>query len=199
VKNDVKQRILTESMPLIFNNGIKAMTMDELAKRIGVSKRTIYEHFKDKDALLIAILNHYKKIRETQFNKISKESPTVIHIFFNSMPDSAMFSKIVSLHDEIKRYHPAVYSKILHAEEKYETERAKTFFEEGIKQGVFRADLNADITAILFRNCLRQLWSNKEETFDQTYSLEDIFGTFVYVFIRGCCSEKGLKIIDNLH
>ena len=199
MKNDVKQRILTESMPLIFNNGIKAMTMDELAKRIGVSKRTIYEHFKDKDALLIAILNHYKRVREVQLNKISKESPTIVHLLFNSMPDSSEFSRIVSLHNEIKRYHPAVYSEILHVEEKHETERVRKFLEKGIKQGVFNQDLNVELTAVLWRNIIRQLWNTKEEIFGQTYALEDIFGTFVYVFIRGCCSEKGLKIIDNLH
>jgi len=184
-------------MSLIFNHGVKAMTMDELARRIGVSKRTIYEHFEDKDALLIAILNRYKKLKEAQVNKISKDSPTVIHMFFNSVPESSTFTKIVSLHDEIKRYHPAVYTKMLHAEEKHEIERTKKFFEQGIKQGVFRKDLNVDIAAQLLRSTLRQLWNNKDEFFER-HTLENIFGTFVVVFIRGCCTEKGLKVLEKL-
>jgi len=198
MSNDVKKRIISESMLLIYDHGVKTMTMDELAKRIGVSKRTIYEQFENKDALLTAVINHYKKYREAEHKKNTESSPTVIHAFFNSLKgiDSAMFSKMVSLYDEVKRYHPAVYTKIVE-NEKEEMEKAKEFFEMGIKQGVFRKDLNADITAFLLRNILLQLWDSKGRLNEQ-FSLENIFGEFVYIFIRGCCTEKGLKIVGNL-
>ncbi|MCL2683226.1 MAG: TetR/AcrR family transcriptional regulator [Bacteroidales bacterium] len=199
MSNDVKQRILSESMQLMFSNGIKVMTMDELAKRIGVSKRTIYEHFEDKDALLTAVLKSHKKEKEAQIKKNFGNSPTVIHAFFQFLTniESTTFSKVISRYDEIKRYHPAVYSKIVCDNKKQEIENTKFLFGLGIEQGVFRKNLNIDIIAPLFRNFLLQLWNDGSELKEQ-YPFEKTYEMVMEIFIRGCCTEKGLKVVEKL-
>jgi AcrR family transcriptional regulator len=199
MNNDVKQRILSESMQLMFSYGIKAMTMDELARRIGVSKRTIYEHFEDKDALLTDIILHNKKQKDAESKKILGNSPTVIHAFFHHINnfENPVFSKMVSYAHEIKRYHPAVYQKLIKGNEKQELERLKNLFELGIEQCVFRENLNVDIVAFLFRSGLYQLWYNDGESQDK-FSLSKLLENFMMIFIRGCCTEKGLKTIEEL-
>ncbi|MDR1951742.1 MAG: TetR/AcrR family transcriptional regulator [Bacteroidales bacterium] len=199
MNNNVKQRILLESMQLMFSHGIKVMTMDELAKRIGVSKRTIYEHFEDKDTLLTAILQYHKKQNEARSKKILENCPTVIHAFFYFLTniESSTFSKLISRYDEIKRYHPAVYQKVVCNSENQETEKTKKLFELGIKQGVFRKDLDVNITAPLFRTIFHQLWNSENELYEH-HSFEKIFETLLQIFIRGCCTEKGLQVIDTL-
>ena len=199
MSNDVKQRILSESMQLMLNHGIKVMTMDELAKRIGVSKRTIYEHFEDKDTLLIAILNHHKKQTQQQSKTNLKNSPTVIHAVFHVLTnvESSLFSKVISRYDEIKRYHPDVYSKIICDNENQEIKKTKYLFELGIKQGVFRKDLNVEIIAPLLRSFFLQLWNNENGLREQ-FPFEKIFETFMQIFIRGCCTEKGLDVVESL-
>jgi AcrR family transcriptional regulator len=199
MSNDVKQRILEESMQLMFNHGVKTMTMDELAKRIGVSKRTIYEHFEDKDALLTEIILFNKKQKDAESKKIRERSPTVIHMFLHHMGsfENPRFSKIVNYAQEIKRYHPAVYQKAVSGDEKRDLERLKELFELGIEQGVFRKDLDVVITAFLFRTGLYQLWSNGGEYQDK-FSLGELLENFMLIFIRGCCSNKGLLVAEKL-
>jgi AcrR family transcriptional regulator len=198
MNNDVKQRILSESMHLMFSHGIKVMTMDELAKRIGVSKRTIYEHFEDKDALLTAILQENKKQKQKHADKILKESPNVIHVFFkylnNEKPDD-FFSKLISRTDEIKRYHPDVFQKEFAKHTKHDFERLKKIFQLGIEQGVFRKNLEPDVVTAVFHTSLYQIFEN-ENGLRQYFSLEKIFETYMLIFIRGCCTEKGLKVVE---
>jgi AcrR family transcriptional regulator len=199
MSNDVKKRILSESLPLMLNYGVKAMTMDELAKRIGISKRTIYEHFEDKDTLLTEILQYNKKLKEQQFKKVLEESSNVIHAFFHLLTntESSTFTKMVSRHEEIKRYHPAVYQKIVCSDENQEIERVEKLFKLGVKQGVFRKNLKTDIAASLFRTILFQLW-NDENKLREQYAFEKIFRSFIEIFIRGCCTEKGLDVIETI-
>ncbi|MDR0437420.1 MAG: TetR/AcrR family transcriptional regulator [Bacteroidales bacterium] len=199
MNNDVKQRILSESMQLMFNHGIKVMTMDELAKRIGVSKRTIYEHFEDKDALLSEVLKYHIKQKETQSKKSLEKSPTVIHAFFDFFTnvESSALSKAISRYDEIKRYHPIVYSKIIRDNDSQEIENTKYLLNLGIKQGVFRKDLNIDIIAQLLQTFFHQIL-NEENGLRELFPLEKIFGTFMQIFIRGCSTEKGLKVVETL-
>gem|GEM_PF-1773511 len=197
---DVKQHILSETAQLLFSYGIKAMTMDELAKRIGVSKRTIYEQFEDKDALLTAVLRHYKQEQRKRLNKSLEGSSTVIHLFsqFLNHLESATFSKIIQLRDEIKRYHPAVYqTEFCHSQEK-EFGELKKLFQLGIKQGVFRKNLHVDIAATLYQASMQHLFDN-ENKMQQRYSLEKMFEAYLHIFVRGCCTSKGLQIVDRIY
>jgi len=180
-------------------HGIKVMTMDELARRIGVSKRTIYEHFEDKDTLLTAILQYYKKQSDSITEKILKESPTVIHaiFYFQNNVQSASFSKIVSRHDEIRRYHPAVYQKEVCHDKTKEIEKLKKIFQLGIKQDVFRKDLDIDITAALFQSSFQQIWEDKNGL-RQYFSVEKLYENYLQLFIRGCSNTKGLRVIETI-
>lgn len=64
---DVRKRILTEATNLFFQNGIRDITMDNIAEKLGISKRTIYETFKNKSELLINCFEEYSK--ETKLMK----------------------------------------------------------------------------------------------------------------------------------
>jgi len=199
MSNDVKQRILLEASELMLCHGIKVMTMDELAKRMGVSKRTIYEHFEDKDTLLTAILQYYKKQSHSVFEKILKDSPTVIHAisYFQNNVENALFSKIVSRYDEIRRYHPAVYQKEVCHDKTREIEKLKKMFQMGIKQGVFRENLDIDVTVALYQSAFHQIWEDKNGL-RQYFSIEKLYENYFQIFIRGCCNTKGLRVIETL-
>ena len=200
MKNDVKQRILLEASQLIFHYGVKAMTMDELAKRIGVSKRTIYEHFEDKDALLTAICQYHQKANKTNFKKVLEESSTIIHAMFywyDKNIANVSFEKILLLYDEIKRYHPAVYQKEILKNINQKIEDTKNILQLGVKQGVFRKNLDIDIATMLLLSFFQQL---KDDTdgIRQQFPIERLHSTYMEIFVRGCCSNKGIQAFEDL-
>ena len=67
---EVRERIIVESGHLFGRYGIRTMTMDALAEEMGISKRTIYERFKDKDTLLMEVLRYYKNLTEQESLKL---------------------------------------------------------------------------------------------------------------------------------
>jgi len=200
MKNDVKQRILLEASQLIFHYGVKSMTMDELAKRIGVSKRTIYEHFEDKDALLTAICQYHEKTNKTHFKKVIEESPTIIHAMFHWYDKNianTSFTKILSLYDEIKRYHPIVYQKEILKNINQKVEDTKNILQLGVKQGVFRKNLDIEIATLLLLSFFQQLKDNTDGI-RQHFPVEKLHETYMEIFIRGCCSSKGIQAFEEL-
>ncbi len=199
MKNDLKQRILWESAQLMLAYGVKVMTMDELAKRIGVSKRTIYENFQDKDALITAILRYIRKKGEAANKTILRESPTVIHAIFHfqNSEESVCFSQLIARHDELKRYHPKVYEKEIRTHSMEQAELTKNLFRLGVEQNVFRKDLDVDVAASLLTASFQSLWEDKVGL-RQYYPLEKMYEVYLRIFVRGCCSMEGLKIFEEV-
>ena len=79
---EVKDRIVAESGLLFVKYGIKSMTMDALAEELGISKRTIYERFKDKDTLLLEVITYYKNQTSEEAHKLIDQSDNAIEALF---------------------------------------------------------------------------------------------------------------------
>ena len=184
----------------MLRHGIKAMTMDELARHMGISKRTIYENFQDKNTLLIAIFQHYKKEHAVKFEKILEESPTVLHAAYrwnNERSVSMPLAKVISLYDEVKRYHPVVYQKEILKDIDQRFEETKGVLELGVKQGVFRKDLDVEVATSLMISLSQQM-AEDTDGYRRQFSIEKLHATYMEIFIRGCCSVKGYQLFDQI-
>jgi AcrR family transcriptional regulator len=82
---EVRERILIESGQLFGKYGIRSMTMDALAEEMGISKRTIYERFKDKDTLLLEVIRYYKSQTEEEAHRLMDQSDNAIEALFRIM------------------------------------------------------------------------------------------------------------------
>ena len=104
---DVRKRILTEATHLFFQYGIKNTTMDDIADKLGISKRTIYETFKDKNELLISCFEEYSNERYKANGVIIKDSQnplTAISLFIQA---GASMLNLLSpaFFSDLKKYH----------------------------------------------------------------------------------------------
>jgi AcrR family transcriptional regulator len=82
---EVRERIIVESGALFGKYGIRSMTMDALAEEMGISKRTIYERFKDKDTLLLEVIKYFKNKTKEEALRTIDESDNVIEALFRIM------------------------------------------------------------------------------------------------------------------
>src|SRR5271154_1027236 len=102
------ERIVLGAEELFLTAGIKSITMDDVAKHLGMSKKTIYQFFKDKNELVMALVRKKLKEDEEQMYDIISRSENVIDEMFNMMKCSEeIFSRInpVVIHD-LQKYHP---------------------------------------------------------------------------------------------
>jgi AcrR family transcriptional regulator len=110
-----EERIIKGALDLFLQAGIKSVTMDDIARHLGMSKKTIYQFFGDKNELVVALVKDRLKEDERQINEIISSSANVIEEMINMMKCSEdIFSRInpIVFHD-MQKYHPDAWQEFL--------------------------------------------------------------------------------------
>ena len=193
---DIKDRIIEKACELYFQYGVKNTSMDELAASLGISKRTIYKNFKDKEDILKSLILKLRDERNKVFKGFIVEGLNAIEMFIKvietqkKMPVSN--SKFIQ---DIYKYYPKI-AKILQENIEQNNKFLQEFLEKGIAQGYIRNDLNTEVTAFLVEDStytyIRASYLEKPP-----FSFSDLFYTMMINFVRGISTEKGIKIIDS--
>ncbi len=197
---DTKERIITESLNLFIRYGIKAVTMDTIAEYLGISKRTIYEHFKDKDNLLESCIAYQMNKEEIANRQILEQSDNLIEAFLEHIKRNVAAMNSVSplFFRDAKKYHSAVFRKMGRQHEHKSNDFIRRYIQEGKKQGYIRKDVNDDIVSILLKEQFR-IMGNEDIFPSDKYSKSEVFENIAINFIRGIATEKGLQIINKHH
>lgn len=179
---------------LFSQYGIKNVSMDDIAKSICISKRTIYEFFEDKEALLIeAMVLNFNKLR----NKLEQleEGPytalEVILLFYEEfMKRPRWFNQ--KYYDDLKRFPKALQKT---DDQKVEfLKKCMLLFNRGVKDGTFKADVNFEIMALLAKEQTKMI--RPSQAFSN-HSMADVFKTILFTFLRGISTEKGMVILER--
>jgi AcrR family transcriptional regulator len=195
---DVRERILTESGILFARFGIRSMTMDTLAEEMGMSKRTIYEHFKDKDTLLFEVLNHYKEVRTNEAHEIIKNADNAIEALFRIMRVTVQDMKQTNplfFHD-MKKYHNSMLQRFSGNNDLRDLSVTRNLLETGVKQKVFRKDIHIDIV----NRTLHELFNlfNPESSLTQAdYHRGELFENIIIPYFRGISTEQGRALMEH--
>lgn len=192
---DIKDRIIQKAGELFFQYGIKNISMDELASSLGMSKRTIYENFKDKEDILRSLILKLGDERNKIFKKFLIEGQNVVEVFINVIEiQKKMPVSNVKFLQDIYKYYPKI-TKLMQENIEMNNEFLQEFLMNGIEQGYIREDLNVEVTAFLVEQStytyIRASYLEKPP-----FSFSDLFYTMMINFVRGISTEKGIKIID---
>lgn len=193
-RQGLRERILDTAMQAFAQHGIKAVKMDDIAHKLSISKRTLYEIYDNKEILLHAGLKKYKAQKEEELRSTLADSSTVMDIIL------MLYRRKV---EEFRQTNPQFYADI----EKYPS--VVEFFEQdkeashrqfldflmrGVSEGYFRSDLDYDIVSHQFNAMTHYVMSAQLYS---EYSLEHIFYNLVFVTLRGICTQKGITILDE--
>ncbi len=195
---DTKQRIIEESLNLFIHYGIKSITMDSISETLGISKRTIYELFKDKDDLLKNCIQYKITESEKANREIIKNSENVIDAFLTHIKRNAEIMKGINplFFFDAKKYHPEVFKLTGKEHEKKGCKQIIELVSQGKKDGFIRSDVNEDIIAKLITEQFKIL-GNDDLFPPDKYSKSEIFENIAVNFIRGIATEKGLAVINK--
>ncbi|MCF0192076.1 MAG: TetR/AcrR family transcriptional regulator [Prevotella sp.] len=190
----IHDKIVEHALNMFKMHGIKAVRMDDVAKTLRISKRTLYEQFNDKEALLMECVK-YNAIKERDIYEDYKQ---------RASSSVEMLCFIIKHNiDEFSRYSPNFFSEIMkyqpireYMEERaeYEREEKETFFKKGVEEGYLVKGINFQLLGIINKAAVDYLISNKVY---KQYSLQEVFNTFITLFIRGILTEKGHKELEK--
>ena len=193
---DIKDRIIEKAGELFFQYGIKNISMDELASSLGMSKRTIYENFKDKEDILRSLILNLVEERNNVFNDFLDKGLNVIEVFINVIEiQKKMPVSNAKFLQDIYKYYPKI-SKLMQENIEKNNEFLQQFLLKGIEQGYIREDLNVGVTAFLVEEST-YIYIRASYLEKPPFSFSDLFYTMMINFVRGISTERGIKIIDT--
>lgn len=192
-KNELRSKIIDQASLAFAQEGVRNVHMDSIATSLGISKRTIYELFKDKECLLLEVLRfHHKEMNDYMIEITSKADNVLEAIFaFYKRRSRELYDLNPLFLRDLRRY-PNVM-KFIHVTQHTENAVASQYFRLGVKQGIFRGDINFEIInqamCMLFDMLV---YSDITEE----YPLYDIFKETVFLHMRGIATPKGMEMVD---
>ena len=193
-----KDKIISGSRQLFTKYGIRSITMDMIAEQLGVSKRTIYENFTDKDELLKCCIEDAIKEQKLVGEELIKNSENVIDATFKYIKYSINRYKSINplFLLDIKKYYPELCESKIKNNDTQNLSRSIDLLNEGIRDNLFRNDINVEIVARLISEQFKML-SNQDIFPEDQFSMIEVFENIVINFMRGIATEKGLQLIEK--
>ena len=195
----MKKEIVEEAISsFLYNTGIKSVTMDDIAKHMGVSKKTIYIHFPTKDELVEqSAVNHLDGIIK-KINVISKQSKDPIIELYQIKKEALnhLSSEKNSPQYQLQKYYPSLYSKLKEKEFSALSGLFSNSIQEGIQTGIFRKDIDVDFVVRIFFNGIRGITNIKLFPIE-IYKIEDLLLNFSEYHLRALCTHEGIIKLEN--
>jgi len=195
-KNELGKRIAETGFILFRQYGVRAITLDEIALQLGISKKTIYEHFTGKDELVTEILRQRIKQAQEQFMSYTAHAKDAIeaNMLMIQFLDGLFRNMNPLVIMDLKKYHPDAF-RIYH-EHMYGfvIETMRKNIARGIGEGLYREDTNIEIMA-RFRvesceMCFRPGAFPKDH-----FEMSRVQRQLLEHFLFGIATEKGYKLI----
>jgi TetR/AcrR family transcriptional regulator, cholesterol catabolism regulator len=195
---EIKERIIAKAREQFFRYGVKSVTMDDIARELGISKKTIYQHFEDKDAIVHQLMVAEMANDICEWDELDGSSNNVIEKIVKSMDIIRQaFAEInPTAFFDIKKYHPKTWELFQEHKQNFIMESIRKELLQGIEQGFFRADIKVEI---LVRMRLEQI----EIGFDphlfppNKFSIIEVELTMLDHYIRGILTQKGLEVYQE--
>ena len=195
MKEDIVKRALNDFMQY----GFKTFTMDDLANKMGMSKKTLYEHFPSKQDLVDACLDYALEMSCTNVTTFVQGEGSVIENVYRNQKKVQEVFNINSDRPiwELQKYYPKTY-------ERMEGEFAKTdalfidkLLEKGWQEGLFRKDINVNFYKT-FYSSVQRLRSVANTFPEREFLFWDTIYTLMEYFFRILVNEKGMKELERV-
>lgn len=194
----MREHIIQEATKLFLQYGFKAIRMDDIATQLGISKRTIYEIFEDKETLIMECVLYYQQhIQNKKSNMMAKATNIIEEFVFMFQDWEEVVENNHKLMTSLRRFYPNVHQKIVdgHSEEGFKILHQK--MQKGVEEGYLLKNVNYDLAVSIFTYSIFGIISNQKAILPSNVSEKDAFKYVVTYFFRGIATEKGRKLIDE--
>lgn len=195
---ELRDRIIEVSSDLFMSNGCKSVTMDEVAAANGISKRTLYEHFKDKTNLLEECLLMMEEKMKMLGEKAFSGSKSIIELVCleHESQSDMMINMRIRFFEELKKYYPDLYDKMHKRFTDFHKVTTRKFLERGQKEGLFLINIDMEFVGRMVFE-IATIIQNSEIFSLANHSRKQLFRETMVMYFRGISTEEGIKMIDK--
>jgi len=190
--------LFLKARELFMKHGIRTLTMDDIAKELGISKKTIYKSVENKAELVKLTMQDFLAEEVHDLDAIQRESTNsideMIRMVDYFLKQTAGFNTS-AMHD-MQKYYPEAWQIYNEYRFRNALTRITLNLKKGVKEGMYRADLNTDIMAKIYIGGI-DILMNQDFFPVKMYAFFDIYNEYLNYHLRGIVSAKGLKILDE--
>ena len=188
----MKEEIIETSLQQFLRHGIRKMTVQKLIAPMGISTKTVYKYFNDKEELLKhCLVKHYSELaKDLDITGSSNPVIAIFKLWHNAMELDFGVNHI--FYHDLNYYYPRLQDSILHRFFTKRFSKLGELMEKGVKQGYFRNDIVPamipEVTSALYSSITR---TDQFKKYKLTPGV--LMQNTIEAYLRGVCTEKGLK------
>ena len=197
MSEDQRRNIIKTAGELFFRLGIRSVSIDDVCRELGMSKKTFYVYFESKDALIDQLLDANLAYIAGKMNDLLQlqDFRQLVKVFIKRQEaEKNDVRRVPQLVYDLKKYYPRQFADF--QTKCFETQKQyiERYLELGVKQGLVRANLNIELTAVLFAKIHSDAIRDFEIIEAHDHNMHQLAHTAMDVLVRGVLSEEGLKL-----
>ena len=195
----MKEEIVKRALNDFMQYGFKTFTMDDLAIKMGISKKTLYEHFPSKNDLVEAVLDYALDMSCKNVDTFVQGDGSVIENVYRNQKKVKEIFNINSDRPiwELQKYYSKTYERMEIEFVKSDTRFIDKLLEKGWKEGLFREDINVNFYKT-FYSSVQRLRSVANTFPEREFPFWDTIYTLIEYFFRILVNEKGMKELERV-
>ena len=171
--------------------------MDDIAKHLGMSKKTIYQHFSDKDELVNILIESRLNNQDCVIHESAEKAKDAVHELLLTL--ATMNESLGNLNPkmfyDLQKYHPKAWLYFKNFKEKSLGSAILANLERGITEGIYRAEINKDILTQLRLDHVELIFNRHDHYTANKYNIAQVMIEITEHFLYGICNQKGLVLI----
>lgn len=196
--NQMKERIIEKTADMFMRYGVRSVTMDDIANRISISKKTIYQHFKDKKEVVSVCMEYLMEQDYQDILEVQAQAKDVIH---EMVLMSLLFRKKIKemnpgLLFDLKKYHPNAWHVYLNMKDRCFRSTIIDSLERGKKEGFIREDVDVPIIAQM-RMAHVEIGFDPDIFSPQEYDMTQVQMQMFTHFVYGVTTQKGQELFNQ--
>lgn len=196
--NDTAKRIFQQAHLLFMQYGLKSVSMDDIAGKMGISKKTIYQFYADKEALVAQVVRQITSDNQLQCDNDIYNSENAIHEIILAMDQMSKLFETMnpSILFDLQKYYPQAFKFFQAHKNDYVYGKIKQNITRGIKEGLYHSDLNLEIVSRYRVESIVIAFNPEFQSLVKSnlVSIAQELSTF---FLYGVVNEKGYKLINK--
>ena len=197
MSDDQKCNIIKKAGEMFFRLGIRSVSIDDICRELGISKKTFYVYFESKDELVAQLLHSnvlYIAGKMEELLQMKDFRKLVARFLRHQEVEKNDVRRVPQLVYDLKKYYPRQFADFQTECFRTQKEYIARYLELGMQEGLVRANLNIELTAVLMAKIHSDAIRDFEEIEGHGHNMHQLGHTALDIFVRGVLSEEGMKL-----
>lgn len=195
-----QEKIIHVAGEMFFRLGIRSVSIDDICRELGISKKTFYVYFESKDALIERLLQTNLEYISSKMADLAalRDFRQLVKLFLKRQQNEKNdVRRVPQLVYDLKKYYPRQFADFQERCFAIHKQYLVQYIQIGVEQGLVRANLNVEITALIFARIYSNAIRDFEELEAYNHNMHQLGHMALDILVRGILSKDGLELYDN--